>query len=81
MVIYRGLSELHQVLRGQTVTADYYVSEVLENTKATTMQQKKEIGLQPKSNSCHTCLGIFKEDGVFLAHRSRKERRTRTGAA
>ena len=52
-------SELQQVPRGQTVTADYRVSEVLEKTAATTLERKKEMGHQTKSNSHHTCRGTL----------------------
>ena len=41
-MIYGGLSELHQVPREQTLTADYYTGEVLEQAAATTMQRRRK---------------------------------------
>ena len=41
------------------MTADYYASAVLRITADTTIQWKKEMGHQPKSNSYQTCRGTF----------------------
>ena len=72
MMSYQGLSELHFVPRGQTVTADYYVEEVLKKTATSTMQQKEQKGpptvvkLLPRMSEA-----IFQQDGA-PAHNAAK---------
>lgn len=65
MMSYRGLSELHVIPRGKTVTAEYYVESILKETAASAMQRKKEKGspttvkLLPKMSEA-----IFQQDGA-----------------
>lgn len=72
MMSYRGLSDLHIIPRGQTVTADYYVEEVMKKTAASAMQRREENGpptevkLLPKMSRA-----IFQQDGA-PAHHARK---------
>ena len=44
MMSYQGLSELHFVSRGQTVTAEYYVEEVLKKAATSVMQRMRQKG-------------------------------------
>ena len=65
----RGLSELHQMPQGQTVTPVNL--SLLENTDATIRcRGKRKIVRKPKSNFCLTCPDIF-EQKEFLARYAR----------
>ena len=44
MMSHQGLSELHFVPRGQTVTAQYYVEEILKKSAASAMKRKRKTG-------------------------------------
>ncbi|XP_043229039.1 uncharacterized protein LOC122385098 [Amphibalanus amphitrite] len=72
MMSFRGLSDLHIVPRGQTVTADYYVEEVMKGTAASAMRRRKENGpptaikLLPDMSQA-----IFQQDGA-PAHNATK---------
>ena len=56
MMSYRGLSDLHIIPRDQTVTAKYYVDEILSKTATSAMTRNcRRRGLLPKSNFCQTC--------------------------
>ncbi|KAI6658257.1 hypothetical protein LOD99_15526 [Oopsacas minuta] len=44
MMSHRALSELHFIPVGQTVSAEYYVSEILGKTLMSTMNRKRERG-------------------------------------
>ena len=65
MMSYRGLSDLHIIPRDQTVTAKYYVEEILSKTatSAMTRKQKKgaptEVKLLPNMSKA-----IFQQDGA-----------------
>lgn len=65
MMSYRGLSELHIIPRGQTVTAEYYVEEVLKQTASSAMERTTQNGpptsvkLLPRMSEA-----IFQQDGA-----------------
>ena len=65
MMSFRGLSDLHVVPRGQTVTADFYVEEVLKGTAASAMSRQRENGpptvikLLPDMSEA-----VFQQDGA-----------------
>ena len=42
MMSYRALSELHFIPVGQTVTADYYINEILDKTRLSAMNRKRK---------------------------------------
>ena len=44
MMSYRALSELHFVPVGKTVTADYYINEILGKTLISAMNRKRKTG-------------------------------------
>ena len=72
MMSFRGLSDLHIVPRSQTVTADFYVEEVMKGTAASAMRRRKENGpptaikLLPDMSQA-----IFQQDGA-PAHNATK---------
>lgn len=72
MMSFRGLSDLHIIPRGQTVTADYYVEKVLKESATSAMRRRKEngaptkIGLLPDMSQA-----IFQQDGA-PAHNATK---------
>ena len=69
MMSHQGLSELHIVPRGQTVTAQYYVEEVLKKSAASAMKRKGQkrppahVKLLPKMSE-----SIFQQDGTPAHH-------------
>ena len=69
MMIFRGLSDLHIIPRDQTVTADYYVQEVLKKMATCTIRRKKENCPPAKAKLLPEA--IFQQDGA-PAHRARK---------
>ena len=75
MMSYQGLSELHFVPRGQTVTAEYYVEEVLKKAATSTMQRKKQKGspttvkLLPRMSDA-----IFQQDGAPAHNAARTQK-------
>ena len=69
MMSHRGLSDLHIVPRGQTVTAEYCVEEVLKKTATSAMNRKRQKGpptqVKPLSKMSGT---IFQQDGAPAHH-------------
>ena len=64
MMSYNGLSDLHIILKGQSVNASYYIEEILCKTTLSSLQRDGEIGgvcerLMPDMSSA-----IFQQDGA-----------------
>lgn len=72
MMSYRGLSDLHIIPRGQTVTANYYVEEILSKTATSAMTRKENKGPPTEAKLLpNMSRAIFQQDGA-PAHRARK---------
>ena len=72
MMSYRGLSDLHIIPRGQTVTADYYVEGILSKTATSAMARKEKKGPPTEAKLLpNMSRAIFQQDGA-PAHRARK---------
>ncbi|KAI6657135.1 hypothetical protein LOD99_15921 [Oopsacas minuta] len=68
MMSHRALSELHFIPVGQTVSAEYYVSEILGKTLMSTMNRKRERGTVVERKMLkNMSRAIFQQDGA-LAH-------------
>ena len=72
MMSYRAVSELHIIPPTQTITADYYINEILEKTLMTTMKRKRKTGsiLQRKMIE-NMSDAVFQQDGA-PAHHAKK---------
>ena len=55
MMSHQGLSELHFVPRGQTVTAQYYVEEVLKKSTESAISGRGRRGCQHRSSCSRRC--------------------------
>ena len=55
MISYQAVSDLHMIDPGQTVTADYYVSEILMKTLSATYKRKRKTGSIAQRKMMPTC--------------------------
>ena len=72
MISYQAVTDLHMIDPGQTVTADYYVNEVLKKTLSATYKRKRKTGSTIQRKMVHNMSNsIFQQDGA-PAHHSKK---------
>jgi len=72
MMSYRGLSDLQVIPRGQTVTADYYVEEILSKMATSAMARRKQNAPPTQVKLlADMSRAVFQQDGA-PAHRARK---------
>ena len=65
MLSHRALSELHLIPVGQTVTADYYINEILGKAMMSAMNRKRESGTVLERKMLKEMSGvIFQQDGA-----------------
>ena len=69
MMSYRALSELHIVPKGQTITAEYYVTEILKNSLLSAIRRKRKTGnVLIKAMLPEMSKFIFQQDGAPSHH-------------
>ena len=69
MMSHRVLSDLHIFPRGQTVTAEYYVEDVLRKTATLAMNRKRQKGPQTQVKLLLKMSGaIFQQDSAPAHH-------------
>ena len=65
MMSHRALSALHLIPVGQTVTADYYINEILGKAMMSAMDRKRESGTFLERKMLKKMSGvIFQQDGA-----------------
>ena len=78
MMSYSGLSDLHIIPKGQTVTSDYYIEEILKKTMMSAMHRKGDTGsVLERELLPDMFAAIFQQDGA--AHTSKRTQDWLTG--
>ena len=72
MISYQAVSDLHMIDPGQTVTADYYVSEILMKTLSATYKRKRKTGSIVQRKMMPNMSNSIYQQGSAPVHHSRK---------